>query len=78
MPIIDSQTGTRIDEIAARIYRISVPVPPSKDLPPGFSFNQFLLAGDAPLLFHTGPRRLFPLVQQAVASVLPSGLMAAA
>jgi len=71
MPVIDSQSGTRIDEIAARIYRISVPVPPSKDLPPGFSFNQFLLAADAPLLFHTGPRRLFPLVQRAVASVLP-------
>ena len=71
MPIIDSPSGTRIDEIAARIYRISVPVPPSKDLPPGFSFNQFLLAGDAPLLFHTGPRRLFPLVQEAVANVLP-------
>jgi flavorubredoxin len=71
MPIIDSPSGTRIDEIAARIYRISVPVPPNQDLPPGFSFNQFLLAGDAPLLFHTGPRRLFPLVQRAVASVLP-------
>ena len=31
MPIIDSQSGTRIDEIAARIYRISVPVPPSRE-----------------------------------------------
>jgi flavorubredoxin len=71
MPVTHSPTGTRIDEIAARIYRVSVPVPPSPDLPPGFSFNQFLLAADEPLLFHTGPRKLFPLVRDAVRSVLP-------
>ncbi len=70
MPITDSQTGTRIDEIASGIYRISVPVPPSPELPLGFSLNQFLIAADEPLLFHTGPRRMFPLVRDAVAAVL--------
>ena len=71
MPITNSQTGTRIDEIAPGIYRVSVPVPPSPELPPGFSFNQFLIAAEEPLLFHTGPRRTFPLVREAVATVLP-------
>ena len=71
MSVTNSQTGTRIDEIAARIYRVSVPVPPSPELPPGFSFNQILIAADEPLLFHTGPRRLFSLVREAVATVLP-------
>jgi len=36
-----------------------------------FSFNQYLIADDEPLLFHTGPRRMFALVREAVASVLP-------
>ena len=58
-----------VDEIADGIYRISTLVP---DVGPnGFSFNQFLVAGDEPLLFHTGPRSLFPLVAEAVATVLP-------
>ena len=71
MPVTNSQTGTRIDEISPGIYRISVPVPPNPELPPGFSFNQFLIASDEPLLFHTGPRRVFPLVREAVSAVLP-------
>jgi flavorubredoxin len=44
-------------------------VPPSA-MPGGFTFNQFLLVDDEPLLFHTGPHRVFPLVRQAVAHVL--------
>jgi hypothetical protein len=40
-------------------------------VPGGFSFNQYLIADDEPLLFHTGPRRMFPLVREAIASVLP-------
>ena len=71
MPVTNSQTGTRIDEIAPRIYRISVPIPPSPELPPGFSFNQFLIDAEEPLLFHTGPRKLFSLVREAVAHVRP-------
>jgi len=46
-------------------------VPPNPALPPGFTFNQFLIADDEPLLFHTGPRRMFPLVREAIETVLP-------
>lgn len=46
-------------------------MPPSPELPPGFSFNQFLIAAERPLLFHTGMRSLFPLVREAVSAVLP-------
>lgn len=70
MPITNSETKTRIDEIADGIYRVSTPVPPNPDLPPGFSFNQFLIVDDEPLLFHTGPKRLFPLTREALATVI--------
>lgn len=74
MAVTNATSGTRVDEIADRIYRISTPVPPS-DVPGGFSFNQYLLVGDEPLLFHTGPRRLFALTAEAIETVLPvSGL----
>ena len=71
MTVTNQESGTRIDEIAARIYRISTPIPANTGLPGGFSFNQFLLAAGEPLLFHTGPRKLFPLVREAVRHVLP-------
>jgi flavorubredoxin len=58
-----------VDEIADDIYRISTWIPDVS--PEGFTFNQFLVRGDEPLLFHTGPRMLFPLVAEAVATVLP-------
>jgi flavorubredoxin len=58
-----------VDEIASGIYRISTFVP--EVTPEGFTFNQFLIAADQPLLFHTGPRAMFPLVAEAVATVLP-------
>ena len=60
---------TAIDEIADGIYRIFTPV----EIPGagGFSFNQYLIADDAPLLFHTGLRKLFPEVHDAIARVLP-------
>lgn len=61
---------TRVDEIAAGIYRVSTFVPEVAP-PAGFTFNQFLIDGDAPLLFHCGPRRMFPAVSAAVARVLP-------
>lgn len=69
MTVTNSQSGTNVHEVADGIYRINTPV-----LIPGgggFSFNQYLIVDDEPLLFHTGPRKLFPLVQEAVASVLP-------
>lgn len=60
---------TTVDEISDGIYRISTCVP---DVAPGgFTFNQFLVAADEPLLFHTGPRGMFPLVAEAVAKVVP-------
>jgi flavorubredoxin len=70
MAVTNPQSGTRIDEIEAGIYRISTPVPPSA-VPGGFSFNQYLVVDEQPLLFHTGPRASAPLVQQAIAAVMP-------
>ena len=64
------QSGTRIDEIADRIYRISTPVPPSA-IPGGFTFNQYLIVDDTPLLHHTGLSKMFPAVRAAIASVIP-------
>ncbi len=66
----NAQAGTRVDPIADGIYRISTPIPPEA-VPGGFTFNQFLIVDDAPLLYHSGPRKLFPLVKDAVASVMP-------
>lgn len=69
MTIVHRESGTRVDEIESGIYRISTPVPPSA-FPGGFTFNQILIDDDAPLLFHTGLRQMFPLVRDAVAHVL--------
>ena len=68
--ITNSQSGTNVHEIADGIYRINTPVM----LPgggPAFSFNQYLVLDDAPLLFHTGQRQLFPLVSEAVSALIP-------
>jgi flavorubredoxin len=61
---------TRVDEIADGIFRISTPVPPEV-LAGGFTFNQFLIRDEQPLLFHTGPRRMFGATRDAIARVLP-------
>jgi flavorubredoxin len=66
-----SDSDTRIDEIADGIYRIATPIPASVAPPKGFSFNQYLLVGDEPLLFHTGLRRIFPQVRAAIDRVMP-------
>ena len=60
---------TSLDEIAEHIYRISTYVPAVG--PDGLTFNQFLVKAEEPLLFHTGPRRMFPLVCATIARVLP-------
>lgn len=60
---------TTVNEIAEDIYRISTWIPEVS--PEGFTFNQFLVKADEPLLFHTGPRGMFPLVAEGVATVLP-------
>jgi flavorubredoxin len=69
MTVTNSMSGTNVHEIAAGIFRISTPIPPSQ-MPGGFTFNQILVVDRDPLLFHTGPRRMFPLVREAVAHVL--------
>ena len=66
--ITNPDAGTRIDEIAQGIYRISTPV---SVVPGGFTFNQYLVVDEQPLLFHTGLRRMFPLVREAIDAVLP-------
>jgi len=69
MPVTNTQSGTNVHEIAERLYRISTPVSLPGDV--GFSFNQYLIDDDEPLLFHTGLRQLFPLVLEAVQTVMP-------
>lgn len=69
--IVDHETATTVHEIADGIYRISTPVPASVIPPVGFSFNRYLLVDDEPLLFHTGPRKMFDSTREAVASVMP-------
>jgi hypothetical protein len=61
---------TRIDEIAAGLFRISTFVPQIAP-PAGFTFNQFLVMAEEPLLFHLGHRKLFPATAAAVSRVLP-------
>ncbi len=66
--ITNPDSGTCIDEIVDGIYRISTPV---TVIPGGFTFNQYLIIDDEPLLFHTGLRRMFPLVREAIGAVMP-------
>ncbi|HJV11307.1 MAG TPA: MBL fold metallo-hydrolase [Burkholderiales bacterium] len=67
--ITNATSGTNVHEIAAGIFRINTPI----QIPggPEFNFNQYLIADDEPLLFHTGPKRMFPLVAEAIGAVLP-------
>lgn len=69
MSLTNASSGTNVHEIADGIYRINTPL---DAVPGGFSFNQYLVVDDEPLLFHTGPRKLFPLVLEAVQSVMPA------
>jgi flavorubredoxin len=64
-----SSNGTRVDEIADGIFRISTPVViPEGNF--GFTFNQYLIRDEQPLLFHTGPRQMFSATREAVSRVL--------
>ena len=56
---------TRIDEIAADIFRISTYAPEFN-----LQFNQFLVKDDQPLLFETGMKQMFPIVREAVSKVI--------
>src|SRR4051812_48796406 len=59
----------KIDEIGDGIFRLSIFVPEVG--PGGFTFNHFLIKGDEPLLFHCGKRKMFPMLAEAVARVVP-------
>jgi flavorubredoxin len=61
---------TKIHEIADGIYRLSTLVPEVAP-PAGFTFNQFLIKADEPLLFHCGHRAMFPAIAAAVARIMP-------
>ena len=56
---------TSVTEIANDIFRISTYVRESN-----IQFNQFLVRDEQPLLFHTGHKRLFPQVRDAVATLI--------
>lgn len=66
---------TVVDEVANGIYRLSTPVPPEV-MPGGFSFNQYLLASEQPMLYHTGPRKLFGSICAAIEQILPVSRLA--
>jgi len=61
---------TQIDEISPGFYRLATPIAP-EHFPGGFSYGQFLIADDEPLLYHAGARRMFGCMKAAVESVLP-------
>ncbi len=61
----------KIDEIAPDLYRISVFVPEIQ-----LQFNHFLVKDDEPLLYHAGLKLMFPLVLEAVKTLIdPSRIM---
>lgn len=70
MAVTNTQSGTNVYEVADGIYRINTPV--QIEGGGGFSFNQYLIVDDEPLLFHTGPRKMFPLVYEALNTVIPA------
>jgi len=55
----------RTDEIGDRIYRISTFLPQAAE-GAGFTFNEFLIDAEEPLLFHCGHRKMFPVISSAV------------
>jgi flavorubredoxin len=61
---------TKVSEIADGIYRLSTYVPAIAP-PAGFTFNQFLVLGDEPLMFHTGLRKMFALNREALGRIMP-------
>lgn len=69
--VLTGRSSHRARQVAEAIYRICTPVPPSDDLPPGFTFNQYLIVDDDPLVYLTGLRHMFSLTRQAIATVLP-------
>jgi len=56
---------TDVAEIAPDVFRLSTFLPEAD-----FMFNQFLVRDEEPLLFHTGPRALFPFIADAVSRLI--------
>lgn len=56
---------TRITEIAPDVFRLCTYVPEAN-----LQFNQFLVRDEQPLLYHTGMNGLFPVVRDAVATLI--------
>ena len=67
--ITNKASATNLHEIASGIFRINTPIHVVDG--PDFNFNQYLVVDDQPLLFHTGPKRMFPLVAEAIGKVVP-------
>jgi flavorubredoxin len=59
---------TKVHEIAPDIFRFSTRI--DGVTPDGFTFNQFLIRADEPMLFHCGHRNMFPLISAALARVI--------
>jgi flavorubredoxin len=68
--LTNPHTGTRIDEVAPGIYRINTPLRIDA-LPGGFNLSQYLIVDDEPMVFHTGWRKWFPFVSEAISKVIP-------
>jgi len=68
--LTNSHTGTRIDEVAAGIYRVNTPMQ-VPGIPGGFNYSQYLIVDDEPVIFHAGLRNSFPVVSEAIAKVIP-------
>jgi Uncharacterized flavoproteins len=66
--ITNTESATNVAEIAEGIFRINTPL---DVVPGGFSFNQYLIVDDEAFLFHTGLRKTFPLVSEAIKKVVP-------
>ncbi len=67
--LTNAHTGTRIDEVAAGIYRINTPLR-IDEIPGGFNVSQYLIVDDEPMVFHTGWRKWFPFVSEAISKVI--------
>jgi flavorubredoxin len=60
----------KIHEIAPDVYRICVYVPEIQ-----LQFNHFLIKDDEPLLYHAGLKKMFPVLYEAVSSLLNPALL---
>jgi hypothetical protein len=56
---------TSIHEIAPDLFGLSIYVPEFD-----MQFNHFLVRDEEPLLFHTGLRRMFPALREAVGKLI--------